>query len=148
MTADSRPAFGKVALLGIGLIGSSLAHAMRRAGLAAHISGYANQTETLEKARAIGFADTLHDKPGPAARDADLVVLATPVGAFGELAKEIAGDLKRGAILSDVGSVAPVTVCRHFNSHAVHGLSSMTVLLYDPSRCTQAAAALLGYLLQ
>ena len=110
MTADSRPAFGKVALLGIGLIGSSLAHAMRRAGLAAHISGYANQTETLEKARAIGFADTLHDKPGPAARDADLVVLATPVGAFGELAKEIAGDLKRGAILSDVGSVKTAVV--------------------------------------
>jgi cyclohexadieny/prephenate dehydrogenase len=105
MTADSRPAFGKVALLGLGLVGSSLAHAMRRAGLAAHISGYDHETAILEKARAIGFADTLHEKPGPAVRDADLVVLATPVGAFGELAKEIAGDLKPGAILSDVGSV-------------------------------------------
>jgi cyclohexadieny/prephenate dehydrogenase len=110
MTADSRPAFGKVALLGIGLIGSSLAHAMRRAGLAAHIAGYAHQPETLERARAIGFADTLHDTPGPAVRDADLVVLATPVGAFGEIAKEIAGDLKRGAILSDVGSVKTAVV--------------------------------------
>ena len=92
-------------MLGVGLVGSSLAHAMRRAGLAAHISGYDHQTAILEKARAIGFADTLHDEPGPAVRDADLVVLATPVGAFGELAKEIAGDLKPGAILSDVGSV-------------------------------------------
>jgi cyclohexadieny/prephenate dehydrogenase len=110
MTADSRPAFGKVALLGIGLIGSSLAHAMRRAGLAAHIAGYAHQAETLEKARAIGFADTLYDRPGPAVRDADLIVLATPVGAFGEIAKEIAGDLKRGAILSDVGSVKTAVV--------------------------------------
>jgi cyclohexadieny/prephenate dehydrogenase len=52
----------------------------------------------------------LHDKPGPAVRDADLVVLATPVGAFGEIAKEIAGDLKRGAILSDVGSVKTAVV--------------------------------------
>jgi cyclohexadieny/prephenate dehydrogenase len=105
MTADSRPAFGKVALLGTGLIGSSLAHAMRRAGLAAHIAGYDHQSETLERARGLGFADSLYDKPGLAVRDADLVVLATPVGAFGEIAREIAGDLKRGAILSDVGSV-------------------------------------------
>jgi cyclohexadieny/prephenate dehydrogenase len=110
MTADSRPAFGKVALLGIGLVGSSLAHAMRRAGLAAHISGYDNQTAILEKARAIGFADTLHDDPSPAVRDADLVVLATPVGAFGELAQKIAGDLKPGAILSDVGSVKTAVI--------------------------------------
>ncbi len=97
--------FGKVALIGIGLIGSSLAHAMRRAGLAAHIAGFARNHETLDKARSLGFADTLHDTPGPAVRDSDLVVLATPVGAFGELAREMAPHLKPGAILSDVGSV-------------------------------------------
>ena len=78
MTVDSRPVFGKVALVGIGLIGSSMAHAMRRGGLAAHIAGYAHRVETLEKARAVGFADTLHDTLEPAVRDADLVVLATP----------------------------------------------------------------------
>lgn len=55
MSAD--PHFQKVALIGIGLIGSSMAHAMRRKGLAAHIAGYARRTETLEKAEAIGFAD-------------------------------------------------------------------------------------------
>jgi cyclohexadieny/prephenate dehydrogenase len=97
--------FGKVALIGIGLIGSSIAHAMRRSGLAAHIAGFAPSPETLDKARSIGFADTLHDKPTPAVRDSDLIVLATPVGAFGELAKEIGPHLKPGAILSDVGSV-------------------------------------------
>jgi cyclohexadieny/prephenate dehydrogenase len=105
MTADSRPVFAKVALIGIGLIGSSLAHAMRRGGLAAHIAGYAKRPETLEKARTLGFADSLHDTLQPAVRDADFVVLATPVGAFGALAREFSPWLKPGAILSDVGSV-------------------------------------------
>jgi len=110
MTIDSRPMFSKVALLGIGLIGSSMAHAMRRAGLAAHIAGYSHRKETLDKARAIGFADSLHEHAGAAARDADLVVLAAPVGAFGAIAKDITGDLKRGAIVSDVGSVKTAVV--------------------------------------
>ncbi len=110
MTADSKPMFGKVALMGIGLIGSSLAHAMRRAGLAAHIAGYSHRAETLDRARAVGFADSLHSAPGPAVRDADLVILATPVGAFGALAQEMAADLKPGAILTDVGSVKMAVV--------------------------------------
>jgi len=110
MTIDSRPMFSKVALIGIGLIGSSMAHAMRRAGLAAHIAGYAYRAETRDKARAIGFADTLHDSVASAVRDADLVVLATPVGAFGALAEEMSGDLKPGAILTDVGSVKTAVI--------------------------------------
>jgi cyclohexadieny/prephenate dehydrogenase len=107
---DSKPLFGKVALLGIGLIGSSMAHAMRRAGLAAHIAGFARGRETLNAAERIGFADSLHDNPQAAARDADFVVLATPVGAFGELTREIAPHLKRGAIVSDVGSVKTAVI--------------------------------------
>ncbi|HWU26084.1 MAG TPA: prephenate/arogenate dehydrogenase family protein [Rhizomicrobium sp.] len=110
MTMDSRPLFGKVALVGVGLIGSSIAHAMRRGGLAAHIAGYTHRTATLEKARAAGFADTLHDSLAPAVRDADLVVLATPVGTFGPLAKEMSAFLKPGSILSDVGSVKTAVV--------------------------------------
>ncbi|HEY5047891.1 MAG TPA: prephenate/arogenate dehydrogenase family protein [Rhizomicrobium sp.] len=105
MTIDSRPMFSKVALVGIGLIGSSMAHAMRRAGLAAHIAGYAHRAATRDKARAIGFADSLPESLATAVKDADLVVLATPVGTYGALAREMAGDLKRGAILTDVGSV-------------------------------------------
>jgi len=121
MTIDSKPLFGKVALLGIGLIGSSMAYAMRRGGLAAHIAGYARSPETLEKAKVIGFADTLHDSPRPAVRDADFVVLATPVGTFGALAKEIAGDLTPGAILSDVGSVK-TAVIRNVGPHVPKGI--------------------------
>ncbi|GAA0550496.1 cyclohexadieny/prephenate dehydrogenase [Rhizomicrobium palustre] len=97
--------FGKVALLGIGLIGSSMAHAIRRAGAAEHIAGYSHRAETLEVARGLGFADSLSTNPVECVKDADLVVLATPVGAFGELAEKIAPHLKKGAILSDVGSV-------------------------------------------
>ena len=97
--------FSKVALLGVGLIGSSMAHAIRRAGAAAHIAGYTHRRETLEKARAVGFADSLHSDPGSCVAGADLVVLATPVGTYGELARAIAPHLKKGAILSDVGSV-------------------------------------------
>ena len=121
MTIDSKPLFGKVALLGIGLIGSSMAHAMRRAGLAAHIAGYARSPETLEKANSIGFADTLHDSASAAVREADFVVLATPIGAFGELAKEIAPHLKPGAIVSDVGSVK-TAVIRDVGSHIPAGV--------------------------
>ena len=97
--------FGKVALLGIGLIGSSMAHAMRRAGVAGHIAGYSPRAETLDAARDIGFADSLTNDAPACVKDADLVVLATPVGSFGGLAQTIAPALKRGAILSDVGSV-------------------------------------------
>ncbi len=110
MTADSKPLFAKVALLGIGLIGSSMAHAMRRAGLAAHIAGYSRSRETLQRAGDVGFADTLHDTPAPAVRDADFVVLATPVGSFGALSREIAPHLKSGAIVSDVGSVKTAVI--------------------------------------
>ncbi len=111
MSAGSRPVFDKVALIGIGLIGSSMAHAMRRGRLAAHIAGYDGQAGVRELARALGFADTIHDDLAPCVRDADLVVLATPVGAFADLAREIGGQLKPGAILSDVGSVK-MTVIR------------------------------------
>lgn len=121
MTADSRPLFAKVALIGVGLIGSSLAYAMRRAGLAAHIAGHAHRPETLEKARALGFADTLHDTIGPAVREADLIVLATPVGTFGTLANEMVPFLKRGAILSDVGSVK-MAVIRDVGPHVPEGV--------------------------
>ncbi|HEX3665739.1 MAG TPA: prephenate/arogenate dehydrogenase family protein [Rhizomicrobium sp.] len=121
MSADSRPLFGKVALIGIGLIGSSLAHAMRRVGLAAHIAGFARDPEILDRARNVGFADSLHDTLAPAVRDADLVVLATPVGAFGELAGEMALHLKPGSIVSDVGSVK-MAVIRDVSPHVPAGV--------------------------
>jgi cyclohexadieny/prephenate dehydrogenase len=97
--------FGRVAILGIGLIGSSIAHGMRRKHLAGHIVGHAHRAETLRRAKKVGFADSLTDSAAKAVKGADLVILATPVGAFGALAKTIAPHLKPGAIVTDVGSV-------------------------------------------
>ena len=102
--------FSKVALLGVGLIGSSMAHAMRRGNLAGHIAGHTRRAETLEQARAVGFADSLHADAAGCVKDADLVVLATPVGTFGALAQQIAPHLAKGAILTDVGSVKSAVI--------------------------------------
>ncbi|MCH8858613.1 MAG: NAD(P)-binding domain-containing protein, partial [Proteobacteria bacterium] len=74
--------FNKVALIGVGLIGSSMAHAMRRAALAGHIAGYTRREETRARAQKAGFADSLHSEIGPFVRQADLVVLATPLTAY------------------------------------------------------------------
>ncbi len=121
MTADSKPLFTKVALIGVGLIGSSIAHAIRRAGLAAHISGYTHKTETLDRAKKVGFANSMHSELEACVRDADLVILCTPVGTFGALAKEMAPFLKKDAILSDVGSVKTAVV-RDVGPHVPEGV--------------------------
>jgi cyclohexadieny/prephenate dehydrogenase len=113
--------FAKVALIGIGLIGSSLAHAMRRAELAAHIAGYAPHAETRARAQALGFADSLPDTVAACVKDADLVVLAAPVGAFAELGPAIGPHLKKGAIVTDVGSVK-LAVFRDVGPHIPAGV--------------------------
>ncbi|HEY2032355.1 MAG TPA: prephenate/arogenate dehydrogenase family protein [Rhizomicrobium sp.] len=110
MNAATKPLFGKVALIGVGLIGSSMAWAMRRAGLAGHITGYAHTPEIVERAKKSGFADSMHDDLASCVKDADLVVLAAPVGAFAEIAKAIGPYLKPGTIVSDTGSVKGVVV--------------------------------------
>ena len=113
--------FEKVALIGLGLIGSSVAHAARRGDAARHIAGYEPTAAVLDRARAVGFADSLHDDLAACVKDADLVVLATPVGAFGELAREMAPFLKAGAIVSDVGSVK-TAVLRDVGPHIPGGV--------------------------
>jgi cyclohexadieny/prephenate dehydrogenase len=99
------PLYGRVALIGLGLIASSMAHAVRRGGLAGEITGYARSAATREVAREIGLCDRVCESAAEAAAGADLVVLCVPVGAMGEVAAEIAPVLKRGATVSDVGSV-------------------------------------------
>src|SRR5258707_6219929 len=98
------PIFEKIALIGVGLIGSSIAYASRRANLAGHIAGYVPRAETRARAEKMGFADSLHAELGPAVANADLVVLATPVGTYATLAQSFASHLKPGAILTDDSS--------------------------------------------
>jgi cyclohexadieny/prephenate dehydrogenase len=102
--------FRRVALIGIGLIGSSLAHAMRRKELAGEITGFARSEATRTKAKDIGLVDAVFASPGAAVEDADLVILCSPVGTYAALAAEIAPALKPGAILTDVGSVKGAVV--------------------------------------
>lgn len=96
--------FGKVALIGLGLIGSSIAWASKRAGASGEIAGYARSAETRARARELGFCDYIADSAVDAVRDADLVIACVPVGACGAVTAEIAPFLKPGAILTDVGS--------------------------------------------
>jgi cyclohexadieny/prephenate dehydrogenase len=121
MTTRTGPVFTKVALLGVGLIGSSIAHATRRGSLAAHIAGHAHTPETRKRANELGFCHSIHEHAVDAVRDADLVVLCTPVGVFGEVAQAIAGALKPGAILTDVGSVK-TAVLRDVGPHVPDGV--------------------------
>lgn len=97
--------FKNVTIIGVGLIGGSLARVMKLKGLAGSITGAGRSRSTLEKAIKIGVIDRMGQSSAQAVEDADLVVLASPVGTFKQLVREIGHHLKPGAILTDVGSV-------------------------------------------
>lgn len=97
--------YNRVALIGLGLIASSMYWAMKRGGLVGEVTGYARSDETRETARRIGLCDRICDTALEAVEDADLVVLCVPVGAMGKVMEEIGPALKPGATVSDVGSV-------------------------------------------
>jgi cyclohexadieny/prephenate dehydrogenase len=99
------PMFERVALIGLGLIGSSLSHAMRRGGLARAIVGHAQSEKTRDTALRLGLVGSVYATPAEAARDADLVILCVPVGACGAIAGQMGPHLRAGEILTDVGSV-------------------------------------------
>ncbi len=102
--------FGRVALIGMGLIGSSLARVLERKGLAGAIAGCARSEATRAKALELGLAESMHADPAEAAADADLVVICTPIGTYEDIARKIAPRLKPGAIVSDVGSVKQAVI--------------------------------------
>lgn len=97
--------YNRVALIGLGLIASSMFWAMKRAGVVGEVTGYARSGATRDTAREIGLCDRVCDSAAEACADADLIVLCVPVGAMGAVAAEIAPVLKPGAVVSDVGSV-------------------------------------------
>jgi cyclohexadieny/prephenate dehydrogenase len=102
--------FERVALIGIGHIGSSLARVLRRDKLAREIVACDRRAETLDKVRSLGLAEVVTDDPAEAARGADLVVIATPLSAYAEIGRSIAPVLMSGTILTDVGSVKGAVV--------------------------------------
>jgi cyclohexadieny/prephenate dehydrogenase len=101
--------YPRVALIGLGLIAGSMAHAMRAGGLAGEVVGHAKSAETRAAALEL-FCDRVCDTAAEAVQGADLVVLAVPVGAMGAIAAEIAPHLKPGAVVTDVGSVKGAVV--------------------------------------
>ncbi len=97
--------FNNVTIIGVGLIGGSLAKVLKTKNIAGCITGAGRSRETLEKALKIGVIDRMGKGISHAVEDADLVVLASPVGTFEHIAGAIGPHLKKGAILTDVGSV-------------------------------------------
>ena len=96
--------FNKIALIGIGLIGSSLARVIRQKKLADHIAIATRTGTTLERARELDLGDSYTTDNSKAVENADLVIVSVPVGASGYVAKEISQHLKPGALVTDVGS--------------------------------------------
>lgn len=161
--------FNRIALVGIGLIGSSLAHAIRARRLADHVAISTRSAATLARAEELGLGTSYHALAVDAVRDADLVVASVPVGASGAVAAEIAPALKPGAILTDVGSTKTSVVAQmaphipdgvHFIAgHPVAGTEHSgpdsgfatlfegrwTILTPQPDADPQAVATLRGF---
>lgn len=97
--------YNRVALIGLGLIASSMSHAMRAKGLVGEIVGHARSAETRATALKIGLCERVYETAAEAVRGADLVVLAVPVGAMAAIAAEIGPHLAPGCTVTDVGSV-------------------------------------------
>ncbi|TAN50756.1 MAG: prephenate/arogenate dehydrogenase family protein [Rhodospirillales bacterium] len=104
------PLFDKIALIGIGLIGSSIARAARKHGLARRIAAGDLLEDHCAKALGLGICDTATTRLSEAVKDADLVIYCVPIGANAEVAEKTGRHLKAGAIVSDVGSVKQAVV--------------------------------------
>ncbi|MFO1187977.1 MAG: prephenate dehydrogenase/arogenate dehydrogenase family protein, partial [Alphaproteobacteria bacterium] len=104
------PHYQTLALIGVGLVGSSIARVARERKLAGKVLGFTPDVNERDIARGLNLADTYPETLAASVAGADLVVLAAPVGAFGAIAKEIGPHLKPGATVTDVGSVKTAVV--------------------------------------
>ena len=104
------PLFNRLALIGVGLIGSSIARAARAQGAVREIVATARSPATRRRVAELGLADQVVETNAAAAAGADLVIACVPVGVCGEVAREVAPHLKPGAVVSDVGSVKAAVV--------------------------------------
>lgn len=96
--------FARVTIIGLGLIGSSIARAVKAQMPTVRVTGYDADADARETSRALGFCDDVTDTAGAAVTDADLVIFCVPVGAMAAAAEAVAADLPADAIVSDVGS--------------------------------------------
>ena len=108
--ALTNPMFSRIGLIGLGLIGSSLARGIKRMNLSSAITAIDADAAVCERVKALALADHVTQNAAEGVKDCDLVILCVPVGACGPLAQIIGPHLKQGAILSDVGSVKTAVV--------------------------------------
>jgi cyclohexadieny/prephenate dehydrogenase len=132
--------FPRIAIIGLGLIGSSVARAVKAAMPGVQITGYDADPEVRHRARAIGLCDDVSDLSGTAVIDAALVILCVPVGAMGSVAAEFAADLPADAIISDVGS------CKESVAHALaKALPGATIIPAHPVAGTEKSGPDAGF---
>ena len=117
----AEPLFDRIALIGIGLIGSSLARVIRRENLARHVVIATRSKKTLDRAAELKLGDSYTTDLAESVRDADLVIVSVPVGSSGEVAELIAPALKAGAIVTDVGSTK-ASVIAQMKPHMPQGV--------------------------
>lgn len=115
------PQFERIALIGIGLIGSSIARDVKALGLARHVVVSTRSQSTLDRARELELGDSYVASAADAVVDADLVIVSVPVGASEEVARQIAPHLKAGAIVTDVGSTK-ASVIAQMQPHMPQGV--------------------------
>jgi len=150
LTPSPSRLFDRMALIGVGLMGGSLGLAVKRRRLVGEIVGYAPLAAELKRAVQRGAVDRAVATVEEAVRDADLVVLASPVGTFESLVKRFAGSLKPGTLVTDLGSVKGALVGRieallppqvaYLSSHPLAGLEqsgieAASAALFDGCRC-------------
>jgi prephenate dehydrogenase len=105
MSKGTEPFFDRVTILGVGLIGASFALGMKKYKLCNHLIGHGRKIENLQRAKDIGIIDAFEPDPAKACSGSDLVLFATPVGSFTEIAERIRLSFKKGTLVTDVGSV-------------------------------------------
>jgi cyclohexadieny/prephenate dehydrogenase len=122
MSTDTKaPHFKRLALIGVGLIGSSIALAAKRAGLVDSIVGCARSQATRDKAVELGIVEAMHEDPAETVAGADLVIVCTHLGSYGAIGEAMAPGLAQGAIVTDVGSVKGC-VARDLGPHIPDGV--------------------------
>jgi prephenate dehydrogenase len=142
--------FGKMTIIGVGLLGASLAKACKERGLVEEVAGYGRNRENLEKARALKIIDHCPADLAEAVKDADLIVLCTPVTTIIPLIQNMIARIRPGALITDVGSVKEPIVKEaeklvpkgvfFVGSHPIaggenSGLEASTANLYQGAKC-------------
>lgn len=109
---NDAPLFQKIALIGLGLQGSSIARVAKREKLTKKIAGCARTKATRDKVLELGLVDSIHEDPVEAVDGADIVFLCTHLGSYASIIKKIAPALKEGMIVTDVGSVKRAVISK------------------------------------